>query len=117
LVLDEGEWSVSCPSLFTSGERSQYSPDRSLGGHQSRSGPCEAAKNLLPLPGIEPRPSRLVARRHIDWDIRCQIIIIIIIIIKTVITTIMKDTPCLYGPLRTLASLNNYAHASLIRHT
>jgi hypothetical protein len=38
--------------------QSPWSPlDRALGGPKSRSGHCGAEKNLLALPGIEPRPS------------------------------------------------------------
>jgi hypothetical protein len=31
--------------------------EEEAGGSQSRSGRCGIEKNLLPLPGIEPRPS------------------------------------------------------------
>jgi hypothetical protein len=52
LALDGGEWHVSPPDLFTTGERT-------LGIHwieglQNRYGRYGVEKNLLPLPGVEP---------------------------------------------------------------
>jgi hypothetical protein len=56
-ALDGDARSVSRPSRFTRGDRThRYSPNRGLGGLQSRSGRCSEEINLLPLPGIEPRP-------------------------------------------------------------
>jgi hypothetical protein len=43
--------------LYLRGKRPQYPLHRWLDGPQSRSGNCEVQKNLLPLSGIEPRPS------------------------------------------------------------
>jgi hypothetical protein len=57
-ALDGGEWLATCFSRFSPGERA-LTPDRRLGGPQRRSGRCEE-KNLLPLPGIQPRsPARI----------------------------------------------------------
>jgi len=52
--LDGGEWSASCPSHFTLGERALGTPlDKRLGGPQSHSGGGEE-KHSQPLPGIKP---------------------------------------------------------------
>jgi hypothetical protein len=57
-ALDGDEWSVSRPGRFTREEKApQYPLDMRLGEPQSLSGRYGVAKNLLPLPEIEPRPS------------------------------------------------------------
>jgi hypothetical protein len=57
-ALDEA--SASRPGRFTPrGKRPQCPLDKRLGGLQSQSGRCGVEKNLLPLPGIEPRPFTL----------------------------------------------------------
>jgi hypothetical protein len=53
-ALDLDEWSASLPGRLTPEERV---PGTLLGGLQSWSGRCEIEKDLLSLPGIEPRPS------------------------------------------------------------
>jgi hypothetical protein len=55
-ALDGAESSASHPGRCTPEERAPDTHWR-LGGPQSRSGHCGVEKNLLPLPGIEPRPS------------------------------------------------------------
>jgi hypothetical protein len=44
-------------AAFLPGKKPRYSINRSLGGPQSRSGPFGAEKIILPMPGIEHRPS------------------------------------------------------------
>jgi hypothetical protein len=43
--------------LYLRGKCPRYPLYRRLGGPQSQSGRCGVEKNLLPMPGIEPRPS------------------------------------------------------------
>jgi hypothetical protein len=64
IILDLGiRWklvvSFMPPLLYPSGKSHWYPLDRRMGGPQSQSGCCGGNKNLLPLPGIEPRPSNL----------------------------------------------------------
>jgi hypothetical protein len=55
-ALDGQKWSASHPSRFIPRERAPGT--HWLGDWVGRSGRCETKKNLLPLPGIKPRPSR-----------------------------------------------------------
>jgi hypothetical protein len=50
--------------LYHQGKSHWYPLDRSLGGPQSRSGPCGEEKNSQPLRGIEPPIIQPVAQRH-----------------------------------------------------
>jgi hypothetical protein len=54
---DGGEWSASSSDRFTPRKSIRYPLYRRLIGLQSRSGCCGEANNLLPLTGIESRPS------------------------------------------------------------
>jgi hypothetical protein len=56
-ALDGGEWSASGPGVIIFGGEPRYPLDRRLGGPHSGPG-CREVTNLLPLPGIEPCPSR-----------------------------------------------------------
>jgi hypothetical protein len=76
-ALDGGELSASRPARFNPGKTApRCRLDRRLGGPQSRYGHCGVEKNLLPLPEIEPPPSRPSAyklrypgsRFHIIFD-------------------------------------------------
>jgi hypothetical protein len=59
LAIYGGEWSDSCPGSFTPEEKAAPCPlNMRLGGPKSRSGPTEERK-VLPLLGIERRPSSL----------------------------------------------------------
>jgi hypothetical protein len=49
------EVSFTPRQLYSRRNSPLYSLNRGLGGLQSRSGCCEEVKNLLPLPGTEPR--------------------------------------------------------------
>jgi hypothetical protein len=48
---------LHAPAALHPGKSPRYLFDRRLGGPRSRSERCGVEKNLLPLPGIEPRPS------------------------------------------------------------
>jgi hypothetical protein len=51
---------LHAPAALTLGKEPPLYPlNRRLAGHRSRSGRCGEKKYLLPLPGIEPRPSSL----------------------------------------------------------
>ena len=54
-ALDWGEWSTSGPGRFTPGKETHYQLNMRLGGRQSQCGHSKEEKNLLPLPGFEPR--------------------------------------------------------------
>jgi hypothetical protein len=45
------------PTRFTPGEEALCPLDRRVDGLQSLSGLCGVVKNILPMPGIKPRPS------------------------------------------------------------
>jgi hypothetical protein len=45
--------------IYRYGKNSRYPLDRRLGGPQTWYEYCRVEKNLLPLSGIEPRPSRI----------------------------------------------------------
>jgi hypothetical protein len=65
-ALDGGEWSVSRPGRFTPGGKESPVPiGQRKGGPHNRYERCGVEKNLLTLPGIEPRPTR----RYTDWAI------------------------------------------------
>ena len=60
LILNLGttwRWSTSSPCRLTPRKEPRYPPKKWLGGPQSRSGRCGEQKNILPLPGLEPRNS------------------------------------------------------------
>jgi hypothetical protein len=60
-TLDGGEWSTSHPGRFNPINELRYPFNRRMGGSQSRSGRFREQKNILFLPGFEPRIVELVA--------------------------------------------------------
>jgi hypothetical protein len=52
----EASGQLHAPVVLPSEKIPRYPLDRRLGGRQSRSERCGEKKNLLPLPGIGPRP-------------------------------------------------------------
>jgi hypothetical protein len=67
-LMAEWRYSFTPRSLYSRGKSPRYPLDRRLGQPQSRSGRCGVDKNILTLPGIEPRP---VASHYSDWAIPC----------------------------------------------
>jgi hypothetical protein len=53
-ALDGGEWSATCPVLFTPGDSPQYPLDRRLGGPESWSEHIDKEKNSHPLQESDP---------------------------------------------------------------
>jgi len=54
-ALDGGEWSTSRPGRFSPGKELQYQLYRRLARSQNQEESLGEEKNLLPVPGFEPR--------------------------------------------------------------
>jgi hypothetical protein len=74
-ALDGSEWSTSRFGPFTpGGNRLRYPLYRRLGGPQSLSGRCGVQNNLLPLPGIEPKPQPVAILTELSWLLSVSVV-------------------------------------------